>query len=125
MFFLLNDIVFNLEATASPPLNTRSLAALSPQALTRLGQDMYAETPLLHRRDVVRATRLALLITAKTPDINAALFVAPAQGCSPEAVAVRYASLSIDAMAVLFDEQKRGALTPTLADRHVWKRLAA
>lgn len=125
MLFLLNDVILNLEANASPPLNTRSLKALSPHALTRLGQEMYAEEPLLHRVDPARAARLALLIAAKTPEINAVLFAAPAKGCSPEAVAIRYATLTIDVMAHLFMEQKRGAMTPALADRQVWRRLAA
>jgi len=125
MLFLLNDVVLNLEANASPPLNTRSLQALSPHALTRLGREMYAEQPLLHRHDLARASRLALLIAAKTPAINAALFMAPAKGCSPEAVAVRYCTLSIDAMALLFAEQQRGKLTPVVADTQVWRRLAA
>jgi hypothetical protein len=125
MLFLLNDVVLNLEPQAGPPLNTKSLAALGTRALTRLGQEMYAEEPLLHRRDLARASRLALLIVAKTPDVNAALFVAPAKGCSPEAVAVRFCTLSIDAMATLFMQQQRGGLTPVFADNQVWRRLAA
>ncbi len=126
MLFLLNDVILNVQpGAAATPLDTRMLQALSPAALTRLGQEMYAEEPLLHRNDTDRASRLALLIAAKTPEVNAALFAAPAKGCSPEAVAVRYASLSIDAMALLFMEQKRGTLTPVVADNQVWRRLAA
>ncbi len=126
MLFLLNDVILNVQpGSAATPLDTRTLQALSPGALTRLGQEMYAEDPLLHRNDADRAARLALLIAAKTPEVNAALFAAPAKGCSPEAVAARYASLSIDAMALLFMEQKRGALTPVVADNQVWRRLAA
>ncbi|MDP8916370.1 MAG: hypothetical protein M3M95_04045 [Pseudomonadota bacterium] len=125
MLFLLNDVVLNLEPAAAPPLDTRSLAALSLHAITRLGQDMYAEQPLMHRQDLARASRLALLIAAKTPEINAALFAAPAKGCTPEAVAVRYATLSIDAMAVLYTQQRRSGLTPVFVDNQVWRRLAA
>lgn len=125
MLFLLNDVVLTLDMQAKPPLDVRSLDALSFHALTSLAQEMYAEEPLLHRRDRGRAQRLALLIAAKTPDINAALFAAPAKGCSPQAVAVRYASLSIEAMADLYNEQKMGSLTPVIADRQVWRRLAA
>jgi hypothetical protein len=125
MLFLLNDVMLTLDAQAKPPLHTRSLHALSPHALTRLAQEMYAEDPLLHRRDPARAKRLALLIAAKTPEVNAALFAAPAKGCSPEAVAVRYASLSIETTANLYAEQKARGLTPVLADQQVWRRLAA
>jgi hypothetical protein len=125
MLFLLNDVVLMLNMQSRPPLDVRSLDALSCHALTSLAQEMYAEEPLLHRRDRGRAQRLALLIAAKTPEINAALFAAPAKGCSPQAVAVRYASLSIEAMADLYNEQKMGSLTPVIADRQVWRRLAA
>jgi hypothetical protein len=51
--------------------------------------------------------------------------VRPAKGCSPEAVAVRFCTLSIDAMATLFMQQQRGGLTPVFADNQVWRRLAA
>lgn len=125
MLFLLNDVVLTLDARCKPPLDTRGIEALSPHALTRLAQEMYAEEPLLHRKEPARAQRLALLIAAKTPDINAALFAAPAKNCSPQAVAVRYASLSIDVMADLFAQQNGRGLTPVIADQHVWRRLAA
>lgn len=125
MLFLLNDAMLTLDPRAKPPLDTRSLSALSLNALTRLAQEMYAEEPLLHRRDPVRASRLALLIVARAPEINAALFAAPAKGCSPEAVAVRYAELSIEAMADLHLEHQARGLTPLVADRQVWRRLAA
>ncbi|MBW3558187.1 MAG: hypothetical protein KY449_00245 [Proteobacteria bacterium] len=125
MLFLLNDVMLTLDLRAKPPLDLRSLDALSLHAVTRLAQDMYAEEPLLHRRDPGRAQRLALLIATKSPEINAALFAAPAKGCSPQAVAVRYASLSIDVMADLQGEQNRRNLTPVIADRQVWRRLAA
>jgi len=125
MLFLLNDAMLTLDARTKPALDMRSLDALSVHALTRLAQEMYAEEPLLHRRDPARAERLALLIMAKMPDVNAALFAAPAKGCSPEAVAVRYASLSIDAVADLHAEHRTRGLTPVFADRLVWRRLAA
>lgn len=125
MLFLLNDVLLTLDPRAKPPLKMRSLDALSPHALTRLAQEMYAEDPLLHRRDPARARRLALLITAKSPEVNAALFAAPAKGCSPEAVAARYASLPIEAIAALDAEQRADRLTAVLADRQVWRRLAA
>jgi hypothetical protein len=123
MLFLLNDVILHLDARESPPL--QSVDALTIGALTRLAQEMYAEEPLLHIRQPERAKRLALLIAAKSPEVNAALFSAPAKGCSPQAVATRYASLSIEAMASLFNEQRARRLTPVLADNQVWRRLAA
>ena len=125
MLFLLNDVILTLDVRKAPPLNPRSVDALSLDAITRLAQELYAEEPLLHRRDEARAMRLGLLIASKAPEVNAALFAAPVKRCSPQAVAVRYASLSIDAMSGLYMEHKTTGLSPVLADRRVWRRLAA
>ena len=126
MLFLLNDTIVNLGAgVKEPPLDNRALQALSFNAVVALAQEMFAADPLMHRTDPERAARLALLITKKQPQVNAALFVAPARGCSPEAVTARYAGLSVEVMANLYTEHKAGRLTPAVADSHVWRRMAA
>ena len=126
MLFLLNDVILNLGAGVTPPpLDRRALDALSFNHVVVLAQEMFAGDPLMHRRDPERAARLALLIATKQPSVNAALFVAPAQGCSPQAVTARYAGLSIEAMGNLYAEHKQGRLTPAVADSHVWRRMAA
>jgi hypothetical protein len=118
--------MLNLDAGIKPPpLDRRAMDALSLAAIERLGCEMYAQEPLLHRKDPERATRLALLIAGKNPEINAALFAAPAKNCSPELVQVRYANLSLEAIAGLWADHRAGALTPFTADRHVWRRMAA
>ncbi len=123
MLFLMNDAVLDLAVQAAPaPARTR---ALSLAHVLRLGAEIYAERPLLHRDDPERAARLALLIKSKAPEVNAALFVAPACGCSPDAVSSRLAELSLDVMAGLADLARRDALNPVTADREVWRRLAA
>ncbi|MBW8858804.1 MAG: hypothetical protein JF570_03480, partial [Caulobacter sp.] len=88
-------------------------------------QELYAAEPLLHRKDLEKARRLAALIIAKAPDVNAALFIAPSRGCLVDQVQVRYAQLSLDIMGSLFERQKAGALSNVEADRQVWRRLAA
>jgi hypothetical protein len=126
MLFLLNDIVLNLNAVAlAPPVAARRFEKLSPEFITRLGAELFAEQPLLHLRDHEKAERLASLIVAKTPEINAALFVATAQGCAPEQVAVRYAQISFEVMGALYTRQQEGQLNHLEADRQVWRRLAA
>jgi hypothetical protein len=126
MLFLLNDVVLSLDATElTPPLASDQFAKVSLSYVAKLGQELYAAEPLLHHKDLEKAKRLAALIIAKAPDINAALFVAPSRGCLVEHVQVRYAQLGPEIMGALFSQQKAGALSNTEADRQVWRRLAA
>lgn len=126
MLFLLNDVVLSLDAAElAPPLTSERFAQVSLNYVAKLGQELYAAEPLLHHKDVEKAQRLAALIVAKQPNINAALFIAPSRGCLVEQVQVRYAQLSLEIMGALFSRQKAGILTNLEADRHVWRRLAA
>ena len=126
MLFLLNDSVFNLDAVAlAPPVAARRFGRLSLDFVGQLGAELFAEQPLLHKTSPEQAHRLAALIVAKAPEINAALFVATAKGCPVEQVAVRYAQISFDVMGCLYARQQEGALSHLEADRQVWRRLAA
>lgn len=126
MLFLLNDAVLEIDPRAlASPLDPRRFQALGLDAVVRLGQELYAENPLLHRTQPERARRLAWLLNAKIPELNAALFAAPAAGCDPAQVAVRYVSLSVDVVAALHLRSREGTLTPQGADSAVWRRLAA
>jgi hypothetical protein len=65
MLFLMNDVVLNLDGmTMTPRLTNRRFRDLPFNAVSRLGQELYAESPLLHHRRPQRAKRLALLIMA-------------------------------------------------------------
>lgn len=126
MLFLMNDVVLSFEAAElMPPMSRDRFAALSLNYVGELGKELFAEEPLLHRKDLERVQRLAALIIAKAPDVNAALFVAPARGCRVDDVQVRYAQLSVEVMGALLQRQKVGSLTNLEADRQVWRRLAA
>jgi hypothetical protein len=126
MLFLLNDVVFNLSGMKlSPKLSSRSFKALSFNVVSRLGQELYAEEPLLHFDRPERAKRLSLLIIAKAPSINAALFTSPRYGCSPEEVTIRYANVDFEVMARLSSRQQAGEIDTVWTDRQVWRRLAA
>ena len=49
MLFLLNDVVLNLSgAKLSPKLAGRRFRALPFNVVSKLGQELYAEDPLLH-----------------------------------------------------------------------------
>ena len=126
MLFLMNDVVLGFDASElTPPVTRDRFAQLSLVQVGELGKELFAAEPLLHHKDVERAQRLAALIVAKAPDINAALFVAPGRGCRVDDVQVRYAQLSLEVMGALMHRQKAGALTNAEADRQVWRRLAA
>jgi hypothetical protein len=126
LLFLMNDVVLTLGSTETVlPLDVQRFRRLSLAFVIQLGQELFAEQPLLQHTDPAKAERLALLLMAKQHDLNAALFVAPAKGCAPADVATRFCNLSFDVMAALHARQNEGALTPVAADREVWRRMAA
>ena len=126
MLFLLNDRVLDLNIrTLQPPLEAARFHALSLEYVIKLGQELFSESPLLHREEPERAARLAMLITAKAAQVNAALFVAPAHGCRPDEVTNKLANLDITVMAGLATRERQGGLNPVTADREVWRRMAA
>jgi len=126
MLFLMNDVVLSFDAAElAPPMERDRFAKLSMTYVSELGRELYAAEPLLHMKDVERATRLAALIISKTPEVNAALFIAPGRGCLVEQVQVRYAQIGLEVMGALLQRQKAGSLTNIEADRQVWRRLAA
>ena len=126
MLFLMNDTVLHLDGVAvDSRLGGPRMERLAFPEILRLGQELYSREPLLQRTNVERARRLGLLIAAKAPMINAALFVAPALDCRPSEVSVRFLVCEFEVMAALFTQQKAGELDAVTADRMVWRRMAA
>ena len=124
MLFLLNDVVFNLdEACPVTPADTRRFEKLSFDYVLELGCELFAEDPLLHRNDPERARRLSWLIAERSPDVNAALFAAPAVACDPDLVEPRFCALPDAVMRQLQAKGRR--LDAVAADRAVWNRMAA
>lgn len=126
MYFLLNDVVLSLELQLlTPPMMARRFSSLTLEAVEQLGCEIFAEEPRAQHRRPEQARRLAALIVSKAPDVNAALFVAPSRGCPAGQVLVRSAKLDLELLARLHMVQQSGQLTPGLADRLVWARMAA
>ncbi len=126
MYFLLNDTVIQLSANdIGPQAMAHRFANVSFDYVLSLGRELYARTPLLHRHSPAQAMKLASLIVAKEPEVNAALFVAPTAGCSADHVAVRFASVDMNLIGSLYRAHNDGLLTAVMADREVWRRLAA
>ena len=124
--FLMNDVVLHLDSSSDLlPLEAQRFRSLSLSFVVQLGQELFAASPRLQHTDPDKARRLALLLTVKNPEINAALFVAPAQDCPSEDVGARFCQISFDVMAALQARQDEGALTTVATDSQVWRRLAA
>ena len=123
MLFLMNDWVMQFDQKALVEdlvgFNVRNITF--PQVLV-LGQELYAEEPQLHLRQPAQARKLAALVMAKQPEVNAVLFVPPHQGCNPRDVTVRYCAVAFDLLAQLLkvqETQKNGAW----ANKEVWNKL--
>jgi hypothetical protein len=126
MLFLMNDTVLDLDlSTLSAPSKAARFDALPLSVVLKLGAEQYAQDPLLQRHNPERAKRIACLIVAKSPAVNAAHFEAPAKGCAPEQVTSRLAELAIETMAGLYMETKGQTMSPAMVDSRVWKRMAA
>ena len=124
MLFLLNDVVFDLdEACPVTPADARRFDRLDFDYVLALGCELFAEDPLMHRNDPERARRLAWLIADRSPDVNAALFAAPAAACDPDLVEPRFCALPAAVMDQLQAKGRR--LNALAADRAVWNRMAA
>jgi hypothetical protein len=126
MLFLLNDVVLDLrEVHLEPKLPRKRLRALTETDVAQMGRELYAEDPLLHDRDRPRAKRLAALIAAKNPGINAARFEAPQFDCDADQVGCSFAKVRSDLIADLHRAQQDGVERRVVADRKVWRRFDA
>ena len=122
--FLLNDVVFNLSnGNFSLPPADSNAARLKISDVTHLGAELFSVNPNLAQEDPVRSLRLIGLILSKISNVNAALFVVPKKGCSPQQVSVRFAELSFPIMTELANQQANGKLTPAYVNSQVWTRL--
>ena len=124
MLFLLNDVVFDLDA-ASPvtPADARRFERLGFDYVMELGCELFAEDPLLHQNDPQRARRLAWLIRDRSPEINAALFAAPETDCDPALVEPLFCALPDAVLKKL--KGRAGRPDAVAVDRAVWNRMAA
>ncbi len=126
MLFLINDSVFDLaNAELSLPAAAYRYRRLSLEFIGSLGAELFSEDPRLAANDSERALRLAVMIAAAAPRINAAQFLAPTRRCPPRSVTIRFETVAPDVLVELYAKQKSGALTPWLIDSRVWGRLAA
>lgn len=126
MLFLLNDSLLHIEpARMATPLDAQRFDAVSLSYVVQLGKELFSEEPLLHQTEPERARRLAWLLTSKQPELNAALFVSPGRGCRAQDVTVRFCALPVEVIAQLHAKSEAGLLDAAVADRDVWRRLAA
>ncbi len=124
MLFLLNDVVFRPEPSQlaeREPIGGGRI--LSHNEIEFLVQEMFSEDPGLAKTAPETALKVIELLVGKYPEVNAAWFRAPSINCDPRLVRIRYANVSIEVMAGLYNRQERGALTTAIVDFHVWRRV--
>jgi hypothetical protein len=123
MLFLMNDWVmqFDQRGMAEDLIGFNVRDITFPQVLI-LGQELYASEPQLHVRQPAQARKLAALVMAKQPEVNALLFVAPHQDCNPRDVAVRYCNVAFDMLAQLLSLQD-SQRSAGWANKEVWNKL--
>ncbi|MCA6287542.1 hypothetical protein [Phenylobacterium sp.] len=123
MLFLMNDWVmqYDQKAMLEDLIGYNLHEVTFPQVLV-LGQELYAQDPQLHLGQPLQARKLAALVMAKQPAVNALLFIAPHQGCNPRDVRVRYCSVGYDLLAQLLklQEDKKSV---GWANKEVWNKL--
>lgn len=126
MLFLLNDKLLQVDGSRlASPLDAKRFESVSLGYVVQLGRELFSEEPLLHQTQRERARRLAWLLNSKQPELNAALFIAPARGCKLDEVTVRFCALPVETIAHLHSKNEAGLLDAPTADREVWRRLAA
>ncbi len=125
MYFLLNDVVLNVEAShMMHPLDAERFSALSIDYIAQLGKEMFAEDAMAHRSNPERARRLCYLIHLKMPRVNAAQFYVTALG-DPMAVETDFQSINEMALSMMLQQQTAGMLDARKVDAAVWHRMAA
>ncbi|MFM8820598.1 MAG: hypothetical protein ACKOD3_08690 [Phenylobacterium sp.] len=123
MLFLMNDWVMQFDQRAMlEDLLGYNLRDVSFAQVLIMGQGLYAQEPQLHLQQPERARRLASLVMAKQPTLNALLFVAPYAGCDPSDVRVRYCSVGYDLLAQLLSMQEKRR-NGAWANQEVWNKL--
>lgn len=125
MHFLLNDVMFNISdgKFLLPPADANA-PHLKISDVIHLGAELFSANPNLTHEDPARSLRLIGLILSKVSNVNAALFLVPKKGCSPQQVTVRFAELSFPLMTELVNQQTQGNLTPASANSKVWGQLS-
>lgn len=126
MYFLLNDLVLELEpSNMMHPLEAERFDALSLDYIAQLGKEMFAQDPMAHRKNPERARRLCYLIQLKMPRVNAAQFFATSNQGRVEDIDASFKALNEMAMGMMYQEQVAGALNASKVDQAVWHRQAA
>ena len=125
MYFLLNDVVLNVESDhMMHPLDAERFSALSIDYIAQLGKEMFAEDAMAHRSNPERARRLCYLIHLKMPRVNAAQFYVTATG-DPMAVDTDFQSINEMVLSMMLQQQTAGMLDARKVDAAVWHRMAA
>lgn len=120
MLFLLNDKVveFQLAADIAPELAGR-VSQLTKDKVIRLVCEVMAADPSFPQTPAA-GMRAAILLTLKAPELNAALLIAPRQGCDPAEVGARFAAVGPNVLFQMKALQDQGELNAGVVNAYVW-----
>ena len=124
VLFLLNDRVVDLGSALAAPLDIAGrVAALGQLDVIGLVREMFAADPgFLHARPTA-AAKAALMLVLKAPELNAALFIAPAPGCHPALVTARFAAVDPHVLHEFKALQDERRLTFAAINIEIWSQV--
>ncbi len=124
MLFLLNDVVLDFEIVKlAQPVVVGHLARLSFEKVTDLVCEAFAQNPHLLGTAMPEAQKLALMISLKQPQVNAARAMTPGRVCLPSEVSLQFASLGAEVLYQLKGMQDQRRLTVDMINTMVWARV--
>lgn len=126
MLFLLNDTVLDFDPTFMAPYEvTNHVHSLSIQQVIDLISEAFTKTPSLPKSMPTAASKAAIMLVLKQPQVNAALFLPTVLPNGGVRFGARFASVDPPVMFELKGMQDQGRLTPGFVNACVWEAAKA
>ncbi|HEX7761042.1 MAG TPA: hypothetical protein VF459_16160 [Caulobacteraceae bacterium] len=123
MLFLLNDVVLDFEIVRlAQPAVVGHLARLPFEKVSELVREAFARNPRLLGGSITEAHKLALMISLKQPQVNAARALTPGRVCQAGEVTLQFACLGAEVLYQLKGLQDQRRLTSGMVNTMVWSR---
>ncbi|WP_304172329.1 hypothetical protein [Phenylobacterium aquaticum] len=122
MLFLLNDTILDFDATGMAPYAvTNHVHGLSLDQVIDLISEAFVRNPSLPQSAPTAASKAAIMLVLKQPQINAALFLPTILPEGGVRYTARFAALDPPVIYDLKGMQDQGRLTPGVVNACVWE----